>query len=113
MSGLLDVLVYGGLLAAPDVTIHGTGIDPALGPPAGVIMRQVGPLPAPSTHIEDRRYMTSLFNPFTNQADRMDSRGMYVSQMRKDAIETGRERRRKKEQEQRFLDLSAHPTASR
>jgi len=130
MSGLLDVLVLtGGLLgqpsdvthgiptystgAPPDVTIHGIPNYPTMSPPTGVIMRQVGPLPAPSKNIEDRRYMTSLLNPFTNQADRMGPQGMYVSDMRKEAIEQGRERKRKKEKEQRFLDLFANPTASR
>jgi hypothetical protein len=105
MSGLLDVLALtGGLLGSPDVPINGPQGGVAvpygyLGNAAAIEHRE------PSANIEDRRYMTSTYNPLMWAADRVGPQGYYMSQEGKQrAAETMQKHKAAQERFNRMLD---------
>jgi hypothetical protein len=98
MAGLLDILPAGGTsllsdIAPPwwhdqDVLIRGTqggrlyygGIGPSAWAPSGYEVNPAVPLRQPSANVEDRRYMTSKYNPFMSAADHFSmTKGYYLS----------------------------------
>jgi hypothetical protein len=113
MAVLLDILALtAGLLGQPqyldesqlmpegggqrDVTIHGIPATKVIGAPTGYTVNPEALADrAPTANVEDRRYMTSPYNPFMGQADRLGPQGYYMSSERKTAIELGKERKRR------------------
>ena len=75
-----------------DVPLHGPRAFDVSPPGYAVTGELTNP---PSANVEDRRYITSPYNPFMKAADRLGPQGYYMSPQKR------------REEEKRFLDLLA------